>query len=553
MQLTNSKQTSLASELYELSQKQHYKKIRKLYQRHRNNEIQDINIWNIFANANSYLNKFNDVVYCCNSIVSIDPENLQAIYNTALAYQYLSDFENAIVAYEKCISLNTEYYSAYFNCAHIYHISGDFDKSIQYYEKAFTLNNDAEILIQLGQVLTDNGNINEAINRFNQVLSFAPNHEKTLFLLAQLYYENEDYITAEKYYLKLYDSNKNNLKVVNNLGRLYEESGQLDRAISYFKEAIDIDNTVPVIHLNLGKALFKLGKTTNDSDLIQEAMNSYKKVIKLDPEQPEAYFEIGRTHSLQGNQEKAKKYYSLALNKKLPTDFEKPKEFILAAKYYLSSLEDPEIYNNDKKEFIADLFDGYAEKFDNHLVDKLEYKTPELINNTLLEFIDKDKKYNILDLGCGTGLCAPYLSAYSRELTGIDLSKKMIQKAKSLNLYTSLVVGEISEVVNQTENSYDIIVAADVFVYIGGLSDIFDACHLKMKPGSLFIFSTEKYNNNDSEEYRLYDTGRYKHSIKYIDSLINKYDFELIRHDECPLRKDSGVPVIGNLSILKKV
>lgn len=554
MQSTNSKHAHLARELHALLQKQQFKKIRTIYQSNKDSGIQDIDIWNIFANANSNLKKLNDVLYCCNSIINIAPDNQQALYNAALAYQYVDDPENAISLYEKCISLGKNHYGAYVNCAHIYHATGNLDKSIQYYKMALQLNNDIEVLAQLGEVLSDSGNSSDAISVYKQVLLSAPQHEKTLFLIAQLYYENKDYHNAEVFYLKLYQQNKTNIKVVNNLGRLYEEVGQMDKAILYYNEAIQINNKIPVIHLNLGKVLLKKGKASNnDSALIQQAMASYNKTIELDPNQPEAYFEMGKVHSLLGNNDKAKQYFTQALKNKLPGDFKKPKEFILAVKYYLSSINDPEIYDQDKKEFIADLFDGYADKFDSHLVNQLKYKTPELINKSLLELIDTNKKYNILDLGCGTGLCAPYLSSYSGQLTGIDLSEKMIQKAAIPGLYTNLVVGEISEIVSQSDMIYDITVAADVFVYIGGLADIFNACSAKMLPGSIFIFSTEKHDSNDTENYRLYDTGRYKHTISYLDSLIKSYGFELIKHNECVLREDGGTPIIGNLSILRKV
>ena len=224
----------------------------------------------------------------------------------------------------------------------------------------------------------------------------------------------------------------------------------------------------------------------------------------------------------------------------------------LPAKYFLSSVNSPDHYDIDKQEFIADLFDGYADKFEKHLVEGLEYKIPEFIHKKISALVNGEKKHDIVDLGCGTGLCAPFLSNYAKNLTGIDLSGKMIEKAKSLSLYDKLIVGEITEEVLAQDQYYDLVVAADVFVYIGGLSDIFSACYKKMNPNGLFIYSTELHNE-ENEEYRLFDSGRYKHSLSYLYSLADKIGFEIVSNEECVVRKEHGMPVPGTLSVLRKL
>ena len=82
---------------------------------------------------------------------------------------------------------------------------------------------------------------------------------------------------------------------------------------------------------------------------------------------------------------------------------------------------------------ISGLFDRYAEQFDQHLVEKLDYHVPEMIVAAVAgaerpEFLD------ILDLGCGTGLCGPLLRPMAKTLVGVDASPEMTRKARAARI-----------------------------------------------------------------------------------------------------------------------
>ncbi len=545
------KNIKLYNDLLQLAQQQQFSKIKKIYQSHKSRENLSSHIWNIFADANSRLGNYQGVANCCRKITQMEPENYHAIYNYALALQHQNKVDEALAAYEQCIAINQQYFSAYANSALLYQATANYDKAIQYFLRALALNNQTEVRIALAQTYAQTGDIHSAIELYKNIVTEIPDNIKARFYLAQLYYETNDYINSEIQYLRLYTGNNNDIKVINNLGRLYEESGNLDKAIEFYSLALNINVKSGLIQRNIARVFHKKYKFSEQQDYLDKAIQTYHKAIEIEPENPEPYFDLGRIYQQLKQTEQAIKYFSQAINMDMPEDFKNADEFILAARYFLSSVSNPTDFDTDKKNYIANLFDGYADKFDNHLVQKLEYKTPELIADKLAEFTNTETRYEIIDLGCGTGLCAPFLSKISKKLTGIDLSEKMIEKAEPLNLYDHLIVGDITEEMLATENNYDLIIAADVFVYIGKLDEVFNACAQKINPGGLFIYSTERLDDGD-EPYRHVDSGRCKHSVAYLNQLGDQFGFEILANEPCLLRKEYGKPITGTLSVLKK-
>jgi predicted TPR repeat methyltransferase len=154
--------------------------------------------------------------------------------------------------------------------------------------------------------------------------------------------------------------------------------------------------------------------------------------------------------------------------------------------------ETPAALPND---YVRSLFDQYANHFDQHLTEVLGYKTPAVLD-ALLRHVAPSSELNTVDLGCGTGLCAPYLRA-SRRLHGVDLSQQMLDKAAERKLYDELACADLTGYLAGREGAYDLAVAADVFVYIGDLAPVFRAVHAALRPGGRFCFSVEAGDGAD--------------------------------------------------------
>lgn len=200
------------------------------------------------------------------------------------------------------------------------------------------------------------------------------------------------------------------------------------------------------------------------------------------------------------------------------------------------------------RHYVRALFDGYAERFDHHLMVELSYQAPNLIVGMLGDRLRRGRE-TVADLGCGTGICGPLLRRHSDCLIGVDLSPKMLELAKRKNCYDKLVRSNIVEFLDQQRDVLDLCVAADVLVYIGNLDEVFAAAFKALREDGLFAFTVEAVNG---EGWTLQSTGRYVHSEAYVGALAKRHGFEVLGKKRAALRTQSDEPVAGFVWMLGK-
>jgi predicted TPR repeat methyltransferase len=196
------------------------------------------------------------------------------------------------------------------------------------------------------------------------------------------------------------------------------------------------------------------------------------------------------------------------------------------------------------------LFDDYAERFDCALLDRLQYKVPKLLA-ALLRSCCNDRQFNLaLDLGCGTGLMAAELRAQIRHLTGVDLSAVMLTKAKGKQLYDALIKSDLVDALKQ-KSDINLVMAADVFMYIPNLEPVFTAVAQALVPNGLFLFSIEKHDGN--EPWALLESMRHAHTKNYVEALLRQSGFVTLKHSSATIRMDAGHAVAGLLYCVQRL
>ncbi|HEX4125192.1 MAG TPA: tetratricopeptide repeat protein [Tepidisphaeraceae bacterium] len=203
---------------------------------------------------------------------------------------------------------------------------------------------------------------------------------------------------------------------------------------------------------------------------------------------------------------------------------------------------------------VTELFDRYAPRFDEHLRDKLAYRVPEYVAEAVARHKPADAGggaggLDILDIGCGTGLCGALLRPIAKSLTGVDLSPAMIEQAKKRSVYDHLHVGDLLATLASADCQYDAIVAADVLIYHGDLAPIFESALAALRPGGLFVFSIE---SSQADRYHLQSNRRYGHNRAYIDHLTTIYGWEPIAIQDIAIREEKRQPVAGFLAVLRR-
>lgn len=200
--------------------------------------------------------------------------------------------------------------------------------------------------------------------------------------------------------------------------------------------------------------------------------------------------------------------------------------------------------------YVVGLYSTFAATFDDLLVGKLAYKTPDhlrrLVNRTVRRCFAR-----AADLGCGTGLSGFAFRDCVTELIGVDLSPEMIALARRRDCYERLVVGDVLAILSSDAN-FSLVFSCDVFVYLGDLMDVFARVHESLSPDGIFAFSTELLDEKDEQPYRLHACARFAHKKSYIESLASANDFTILSTDICPIRKNDGKDVAGLLVVLGK-
>ena len=200
------------------------------------------------------------------------------------------------------------------------------------------------------------------------------------------------------------------------------------------------------------------------------------------------------------------------------------------------------------------LFDQYAARFDSHLVETLAYRGPELLRAAIERACATRGRAcrfeRALDLGCGTGLMGKALFPRVDRLVGVDLSPVMIEAARATGRYNRLHAGELGAfLARERDASAGLVLAADVFVYIGDLDGIFARCARVLEPGGLFAFSAQR---GAGAPWSLGADLRYAHSADYIRALAARHGFDATSIEEASTRKDAGADVPGLVCVLER-
>lgn len=219
-------------------------------------------------------------------------------------------------------------------------------------------------------------------------------------------------------------------------------------------------------------------------------------------------------------------------------------------KYLIQSAKNSDL-KQSPEEYISAEFDGFAESFDKQLLENLKYSVPNEMKKAIEIVAKEDKAYNILDLGCGTGLVGELIKEKVESLIGVDLSEKMLEEARKKGVYTELVKSDIQSYLDTlSKDSVEIVTAADLFIYIGELESIFKSTNEILSEDGLFVFSTELLESD--RDYFLNRTGRFSHSTGYIERLIDLFSFKLITDKDIIVRKENNIDVKGKLYVLSK-
>jgi predicted TPR repeat methyltransferase len=204
--------------------------------------------------------------------------------------------------------------------------------------------------------------------------------------------------------------------------------------------------------------------------------------------------------------------------------------------------------------YVRALFDDYAPRFEKHLLKSLNYRGPELIADALRRASTRRlpgfRFRRVLDLGCGTGLMARALEGSAGTIEGVDLSGRMLAQARKTHLYDALHESDLVAFLQSCDAaSADLVVAADVFVYMAALDAAFREAHRVLERGGFLAFTVQAHAG---EGVVLGEDARYAHAEGYLRELAAATDFGVAIFEAVSTRQDRGEDVPGFVAVLER-
>lgn len=315
-----------------------------------------------------------------------------------------------------------------------------------------------------------------------------------------------------------------------NLGSVLRQAERHGEADDAFRQSLALRPDHAEAWNNRGNLLRDLGR-------FGEAATGYRRALTLRPDWADAHDNLGAVLYLlheQGGVEEA-----AALARLWRRDH--PANPL--ARHIGAAIAGEEADARAPDDYVRQTFDLFAEEFDRKLAE-LDYRAPSLLAGLLAEE-EPRTGLDVLDAGCGTGLCAASLRPYARRLVGVDLSDGMLDRARTRGLYDELQAAELVGFLADRPGAFDLVIAADVFCYFGVLDEAFAAARAALRPGGRLAFTVEELDPADGRPHRVATHGRYAHAEAYIRTAVAGAGLALRRCDHDRLRYESGEPVMG--------
>ena len=378
------------------------------------------------------------------------------------------------------------------------------------------------------------GEFTTAISLYEEVVGEIPDADTVQYNLGLALYHEEAFVKAKQCFELAVTINETEVDYWFNLALTCNKLHLFAEAVAAYKQAL-------TLRADDVEILYSLGCCCKECGAIDEAIEVYSHVLELDSSYTPALNNLAYLRHLQDDHEGAVQNYQQLLA--VDPDHAGARHMVAALKGEASHAKPPE-------EYVRSLFDNYSEQFEANLLGDLEYRAPERLWKLFNHGPRKKMYTHCIDLGCGTGLCGELFRECVDTLTGIDLSPKMIALADQKKIYDTLEEAELIEYFHQAPASFDLVLAADVFIYLGDLHPVFHAITAACDDKVHICFSIE---SGEGEDWVLHANGRYAHSHTYIKAVAQRNKLEVCRFESVTLRKEKGGEVKGLVYFLRTV
>jgi predicted TPR repeat methyltransferase len=493
--------------------------------------------------------------------------NIEQSLRVALGHHQAGRLKDAGEIYRQILAANPQQCDALRLMGMIARQEGRAEEAVGWIRRSVASDpNRAEGHHNLGDALRSAGKRDEAIGEYRKAIALQPGWAEAYGALGEALREQGKLEEALEAFRKVVQINPSMAAGYLALGKTYHAQGERGKALAALATAIQLRPNSVDAHYWLGNVLW-------DEDRTADAISAYKKALEINPAFVSAYWNIGKIYMRQGKLEDAVVYFRRAAEmnptnakahfflghilKKAERLAEAEVEFREAMrlkpdtpdwKFRLSALSGDGLTTTTPPQHVRELFDEYAAKFDKHLVEKLNYRGPQQLLDAV-RAVTARQGMDVLDLGCGTGLCGVAIRPLARRLVGVDLSPAMLAEARRRGIYDELINGELVQAMGGIKEQFDLIIAGDVLIYVGDLSGFMPAAAGLLRSGGLMACSVEEY---DGTGFFLHSEERFAHSLVYMRDMGAQCGLSEVAATKVALRRNASVDVPGWVVVMGK-
>ncbi|HLT78565.1 MAG TPA: tetratricopeptide repeat protein [Ferrovibrio sp.] len=464
-------------------------------------------------------------------LVRTSPNRADAWFALGQVHNQRGEFKPTAQALKRAIKLAPSVADGYVLLGNTYLRHGRTGQALETYREGLKQQPDNPLLhFNLGVGLAQSGDKEAAVSSYKRAIELHPPYAQAWFSLGNAYRDLKRIDEAEDAYRRAVTLEPSYADAHANLGGLLASKEDYAGATQACMAAL---RTAPRhIHAlrNLSLSLYKLGRFSEGAEITAVALSVTPEDTMLHYHMGEMLYGMARTGAAEKAREHARRWRSSSNGHAV-------------AEHMAAAILGEGAPERAGDTYLRETFDRFASDFEETLAG-LGYRVPEVLCGLIRDTLGGRSGLSILDAGCGTGLCAPFLKPLAKTLIGVDLSGGMLARARERGLYDSLHEAELGAFLAADTNRYDVTVAADVFCYFGALPPSFSAIAAKTEPQGLFGFTVEAMQGEvTAEGFRLGPTGRYQHDAGYVRKALEQAGWTILRFDETAGREEMGQPV----------
>ncbi len=340
-----------------------------------------------------------------------------------------------------------------------------------------------EDAVQLIVTMINNGDLDQAVTLAGQLYAAAPDHLDVLYVCAGLYWKIGEHNQATAIQQRLVAAQPANAGHHERFIYFLRETGDVSGALAAAQAAVRECPSNPTLINALGILQLNIGD-------LQGSRKTFESAIHAFPDNLNANQNLSLVLLTEGRPEDAINAFSGALI---------PLEFVdMVAK-------------DQEHQRLSKTYDGLAQSYDsNELQRTWGRQTAQVIRTAL----GKDNLGDVLDLCCGTGSVGAAISAQTDHITGIDISRGMLEKARARGVYDQLITADILQALPSMDRSFSVVTCSVALYHWANLKPFFDKVTSVLLPDGYLIFSVDPAN--DELDVGQSAPGEYAHSRAYI-------------------------------------